>query len=108
MALQLQYVLAGERMRAGEEQQQALVDHFAIVVVPGAVVGVARLGFQAGQADADGARTRAGHAHDADAPATLGSGDGGYGFTGAGHAGVLGCGYLTDSKTPHEGASCAA
>ncbi|MOA38947.1 hypothetical protein D3C78_1606870 [compost metagenome] len=72
-------------MRPGEEQQQALVDHLAFIVVPGPVVGMPWLGFEAAQGDADGPRPWPGDPHDADPATTLGGGDGGDGFTGGVH-----------------------
>ncbi|MNN66907.1 hypothetical protein D3C81_1825080 [compost metagenome] len=101
VALQLEHVLTGERVGAAEEQQQALVDHLAIVGEERAVVGVARLGLAAAEADGDGPRARTGNADDADPAATLRGGDGGDGVTDGLHGGLR----KADSKTPHEGAS---
>ncbi|MCY1434585.1 hypothetical protein D9M71_506490 [compost metagenome] len=93
VALQLQHVLAGEGVRAGEVQQQSLVDHLAVVGVEGAVMRMSRCRLAATQGDADDAGARAGDADDADAATTLGGGDGGDGFTGCVHGGFLGKSY---------------
>ena len=98
MPLQFQHILAGERMRAGEEQQDALVQHLALGVAPGTVMGVARARRAAAQRLGDRQGQRPGNPHDADAPTTLGGGDGGDGVTA-----VHGT-FLHKAKRPENGA----
>ena len=80
VALQLDHVFTGIRMRRGEEEHQALVDRGSVCCTEMREVRVARSGHAARQVAADVGCERAGDAHDADPAAPRGRGDGGDGL----------------------------
>ncbi|ANY61086.1 hypothetical protein MA05_01965 [Comamonas aquatica] len=88
VGLQLQHVLAGVAVRAGEVQRQAMVDGRALGVLEGQVAGLARLQVLAQQVAHQGADGLAGDTHNADGPAPGGGGDGDDGIGMAGKHGV--------------------
>jgi len=76
VGLQLQHVLAGVAVRAGEVQRQPLVDGLALRVAKRQVGGLAGLEGAAAQRLHQGLQPFARHPHDADGPAPWGGGDG--------------------------------
>ena len=79
MTLKFQHVLAGEGMRRGEIQRDALVKHRAIAGAESAQGGLTGEGKRAAHGFSDGGAVRTRHANHADtAPARRG-GDGGNG-----------------------------
>ncbi|MNT17231.1 hypothetical protein D3C72_1523710 [compost metagenome] len=86
MALQFQHVLAGERIRPGEEQRDPFVQYQAFLVAERAVMGVARGKRTAGDQLAGLGSQRAGQPDNTHTAAALGGGDGGDGFTHSVHA----------------------
>jgi len=86
MAVQFQHILAGERMRAGEKQQQPLVDDFAIVRMEWAVMSMTRRRFATAEGDGDCPGARAGYTDDSHASPAGSGGDGGDGVASWDHA----------------------
>ncbi len=77
VALQLEHLFAGVRVRRGEVQREAVVDHAAARIEEGQVGGMARLERLAADRAHHGAHIGAGDAHDANAATARCGSDGG-------------------------------
>ena len=86
MPLQLEYILAGKRVRPWEIQRNAFIQHQAILIAEWPVVGMAWRQRPAGDQLARLACQWPGQPDDTDATAALGGGDGSDGFTHSVHA----------------------
>ncbi|MNP23714.1 hypothetical protein D3C76_1164320 [compost metagenome] len=80
MALQLQHIFACERVRAGEIQGNALVQHLVVFTEKRTVVSKSRLELATTEGLGRNAGQRPGNTHDAYTAATLSGGDGCDGF----------------------------
>ena len=98
VALQFEHILAGEGIRAGEEEQQAFVDNVAIIGMERPVVRMARLRLAPAQGNGHGAGTGTGDADNAHPATALSGGNGGDGFTGCIHVGGLAVVFVARGK----------